>query len=338
MLLKQVDVVNLGQTSQEIKTHINTCDGCKEFLETMRQVDNLIKLKKKELPSEEYWRSYWSRLRARNRRMAVPQEEKLLGGSLFPRLRFAFEILAILLVAISAFLVANNQRDIKTLAQSMQALQRERVAAARPVPEKNIVGTPEKKIKNGQPKLYAANFRNDIRLFNEVGSLFPSDMGWVATDNGQVELGLLNADSARSGNIISEGTRPLLFLNFTVFLKNSSVGTQKISSPKIVTLDGNKISIKTNDLFHSGRVLKYQFSPVLVNKKTVQTTLRLSISEPKSPGKEQEETELRTVITLRDGESVELGKISSSEGDYSVFLSLYIDGNRKVETTEKAMI
>ncbi|MCK4904883.1 zf-HC2 domain-containing protein [bacterium] len=59
--------------TDSIKEHIAKCQKCMDELDTMTKIDNLLKLKVKEKPSEEYWENYWQKLESRLDRTATPR-------------------------------------------------------------------------------------------------------------------------------------------------------------------------------------------------------------------------------------------------------------------------
>jgi anti-sigma factor RsiW len=94
----------------EVKEHLAKCRKCRENLNIMSKIDNLVKLKVKEKPSKEYWEDYWPRLEGRLDRTMTPQ----LSGNrrwtnlFIPRFSSAFSgILIALLILVNALLYMN---------------------------------------------------------------------------------------------------------------------------------------------------------------------------------------------------------------------------------------
>ena len=104
-----------------IKEHLAECGKCMNCLNTMTKLDNLLKLKVKEKPSNEYWESYWSRLESKLTR-TMPQQLSENGSSFnrfIPKFAFAFNgILIAVVIFLSGILYVHSQQ-IKLL-QSVQ--------------------------------------------------------------------------------------------------------------------------------------------------------------------------------------------------------------------------
>lgn len=97
----------------EVKKHLAECQKCMDCLNTMTNIDNLIKLKIKEKPSQEYWESYWSKLESKllDRTMVPqPSQNRRLFNRFIPKFAFALNgILIALLIFVSGLLHIRTQ-------------------------------------------------------------------------------------------------------------------------------------------------------------------------------------------------------------------------------------
>ena len=92
----------------EIKCHLAKCQKCMDCYYAMAKIDNLIKLKVKEKPSEEYWENYWGKLESKllDRTMILQLSENRSSFNRFiPKFAFALNgILIALLIFVSGLL------------------------------------------------------------------------------------------------------------------------------------------------------------------------------------------------------------------------------------------
>lgn len=89
-----------------VKEHLAKCGKCRDELNTMSKIDNLLKLKIKEKPSKEYWESYWLRLQDR-----LVHPTTYPADVYMPRFTFAFNgFLIVALILLSSFLYMNTQQ------------------------------------------------------------------------------------------------------------------------------------------------------------------------------------------------------------------------------------
>lgn len=111
----------------EIKKHLNQCQKCMDYLNTITKIDNLIKLKVKEKPSKEYWESYLPQLENKLNTVITKQliEDRKLSNSFILKFAFAFNgVLIALLIFLGGLLYINTQQ-IKSLQLTQEEMQQE---------------------------------------------------------------------------------------------------------------------------------------------------------------------------------------------------------------------
>jgi|GEM_PF-4924948 len=322
--LSQVDIKYLDKTISE---HLDACPSCKKYFNKLSKVEKLVKSNKDKLPPEEYWMDYQKRLLARLKDDTLDKSEKCSAGKrLFPRIRVALEVAAILCILFSFYLIRKSHMEIASLSMVVKGLGVEQPAAI-----DNLPPVMQQEGEKPAQLTRIREFSESKKILNEVSLLFPSGVEWVAVDNGQIEMGIFNIELPAEKAQKSRG--PLLFLNFSVFFDDFSTGDRIISSPGISVFDGNYVDMRMNDLLVGNRKIEYQLLPKLVDNKTIKADLRLILAEDGIPGTFGEGLELRTSILLREGETVEVGKISSSRGVLTVLLNVLIDERKDVDST-----
>lgn len=97
----------------EVKEHLAKCENCKNYLDTITEIDNLVKLKVKEKPSKEYWENYWRRLESKLYRTVTARlsENRRLSNFFLPtRFSSAFSgVIIALLILVNGLLYINIQ-------------------------------------------------------------------------------------------------------------------------------------------------------------------------------------------------------------------------------------
>ncbi len=322
--LSRIDIKYLDKAVSE---HLDVCPSCKEYFNKLSKVGELVKSSKDELPPAEYWLDYQKRLLSRLKSDAPNKIEKYsYGKRLFPRIRVALEVAGVLCILFSFYLIRKNHKEIESLSSVVNELGAEQPATIDYHPP-----TMQKEREKPVQLTRMRDFSESKKILDEVSLLFPSGVEWVAVDNGQIELGIFNIELPAAKAQKSRG--PLLFLNFSVLFDDFSTGNRIISSPGISVFDGNYVDIRMNDLLFGNRKIEYQLLPKLVDNKTIKTNLRLILTEERIPGALGEGLELRTSIILREGETVEVGKISSPHGVLTVLLNVLIDKRKYTDST-----
>jgi|LSQX01.2.fsa_nt_gb hypothetical protein len=325
-IIERLSRIDIKYLDKAISEHLDACSSCKEYFNKLSKIEELVKSNKEKLPPAEYWMDYQNKLLLRLKGATLDKIEKCSDGKrLFPRIRVALEVAAVLCILFSFYLIRKNNIEIASLSTVVKEPGVEQPAANDYIPS-TMQQEREKPVQLTRMR----DFSESKKILNEVSLLFPSGVEWVAVDNGQIEMGIFNIELPAEKAQKSRG--PLIFLNFSVFFDDFSTGDRIISSPEISVFNGNYVDMKMNDLLFSNRKIEYQLLPKLVDNKTIKADLRLILSEDGIHDALGEGLELRTSILLREGETVEVGKISSSRGVLTVLLNVLIDERKDVDS------
>ncbi len=287
-----------AELKSELQDHLAQCKKCSELLKELRETNEIVKLKTAEHPPEEYWDSYWSRLRKRlevteaKPVFGVTQENLRAAPVFLPRLVLAVSCGLAVLLIVAVSLLYRNSREIRLL----------RHAA---VEVRGMGG--KARIPSGVLLVSEASVNSQARLFTQIREVFPRNTQWVVSNNGKVDMGI--ASYPLSENVATPGESPI-FVAFSV-VRTGEPPAEPVSSPKMMVLDGQEVNAKLDGLRGGDKtVYRYYCLPRLQPDGKMEIAVRVSLDS----------SMLQTAVLVREGEPVELGRLRKGDVEYVIRL------------------
>jgi len=284
-------------------------------------IDDLIKLKAKEEPSEEYWNSYWSRLEgklgrtsAREQLNSFPSRDRNLSHAFMPRMKLALNVVLVVLLILTGSRLYQNTQQMKSLRIALSERQ-EKTGYYETTTKVLLPATSKQAIEGA--------IRKQVKLFNGIKEMFPHTIKWVVTNNGRIDMGI-----ASPGAIEKTVTRKQepVFLQFEILC--TSPVSEIVSSPKIMVLSGNGVNVKLVGLSKADETIyRYHCFPVLKPDGEVDLAIRISLDN----------SVLDTSLIVNEGRRTKLGSLSKGNAEYSIYVTVRSKGLNMVETESRGI-
>lgn len=298
----------------EVKKHLNECKECADSFKAVVETDNMVQLIAKEEPPEEYWENYLPKFKDKLDRAITTQspESKKQFHIFLPKFALAFNGILILMLVLTGGLLYKKIQQVESL---QFALNKKQEKTSLLVNKEMVVPV----MASGED--VRKSTAKNIKLFGEMEDMFPNAIQWVVTSSDQIELGLSkNAIAKRTD---ARDVMPI-FMKFNIVKLGETM--EVVSSANMMVLSNNEVNTKLWGLSEKDyTTYRYHCLPVLRTDGKIDIRARISLDD----------TGLETVVTAKEGDNIELGRLRKGDTEYSVYVDIISKGLNIVESEEE---
>jgi len=292
--------------SLRLKRHLDQCEDCRRASQQYAQIDEAFRSSAATVPpqeagQDEYWSTYWDRLRAK---LDSEPGQGIAQGVLRSWRRLATAAVVVIAVGAALF-VALREHGTATLL-------REQLRDARSALEAHSLTAP-----NGQASLAVdrALAARDARLFEETDLALSSGLKWVATDGNKIDIGMSHTLSSET---VPLAAVPVNVAAVQLSLFSTEAGQEQLlNRVRIVAHDAARAELLTSSV---GLFQHYACMPMIESDSSAAVSVEISMREPRS----SRALTLNTLLTLKNGEEVEAGTIVLGKVRYTIRVGLVI--------------